>query len=153
MPPASSSITFEKIVFRMMLRAFAAVLYSISPLTSCARNVNTDARNAAPTALFTVLNTTCGSNKLPRNCETISASAVVPTSVKKLTAAIARIHCHSPLASLSKVLFNKSMVSPPSDLYINMLDIRPQLNLLAFLSDFLTCTLSIIILSVLLTDN
>ena len=136
MPPASSSITFEKIVFRMMLRAFAAVLYSISPLTSCARNVNTDARNAAPTALFTVLNTTCGSNKLPRNCETISASAVVPTSVKKLTAAIARIHCHSPLASLSKVLFNKSMVSPPSDLYINMLDIRPQLNLLAFLSDF-----------------
>ena len=34
-----------------------------------------------------------------------------------------------------------------------MLDIRPQLNLLAFLSDFLTCTLSIIILPVLLTDN
>ena len=56
----------------------------------------------------------CGSNRLPRNPAMISASAVVPTSVRKLTPAIARIQSQRPRARRSSVLFMKSMFCFPS---------------------------------------
>ena len=43
------------------------------------------------------------------NIPNISDSAVLPTSARKLTAAMARMSPHSPRASFNSVLFNRSM--------------------------------------------
>ena len=114
MPPASSSSTLEKIIRRILVLASAAVLYSSRPFPICAQNVNSATTSAPRMALPADDSASCGSNRLPRNPAMISASAVVPTSVRKLTPAIARIQSQRPRARRSSVLFMKSMFCFPS---------------------------------------
>ena len=109
MPPASRAMTLEKMVWRMRVRARAAVRYSRRPLRSCAAKVAAAANRAARNASPAPESASAGANRLPKKPATISDSAVLPTSARKLTAAMARMSPHSPRASFNSVLFNRSM--------------------------------------------